>query len=218
MIRLHHCPGTRSMRSLWLLHEIGVDFDLKVWPFDRTLRGPDYKALNPTGRVPALEMDGAVIVESGAIAEVLCERFSPEDLGRPAGHAERAKWLEWVHYAETISQHCANLTQQHVMLRDDTMRSPIIMQLEAKRLAITLRTVDAALTGRDWLLAGGFSAADIGVGQAVEMARRFVRLDELAHLSDWFARITARPAFRASLPEGAGLYDRDFYAPWTKPE
>lgn len=206
------------MRSLWLLHEIGVDFDLVVWPFDKTLRGPEYRALNPTGRVPALELDDAVIVESGAIAEVLCERFSPGDLGRSVGHPERAKWLEWVHFAETISQHCANLTQQHIMLRDDAMRSPIIMQLESKRLAVTLRTVDAALEGRDWLLKGGFSAADIGVGQAVEMARRFTRLDALPHLSDWFARINARPAFQASLPMGAGLYDRDFYDPWPVPQ
>lgn len=217
MIRLHHCPGTRSMRTLWLLHELGVDFELVTWPFDKTLRGPDFKALNPTGRVPALELDDAVIVESGAIAEVLCERFSPDGLGRPPGHPERAKWLEWVHFAETISQHCANLTQQHLMLRDDAMRSPIIMQLEAKRLAVTLATVDAALADRDWLLAGGFSAADVGVGQAVEMGRRFVDLSAFARLSEWFARIADRPAFGASLPEGAGLYDRDFYAPWPLP-
>ena len=217
MIRLHHCPGTRSMRTLWLLHELGVDFELVTWPFDKTLRGPEFKALNPTGRVPALELDDAVIVESGAIAEVLCERFSPDGLGRPPGHPERAKWLEWVHFAETISQHCANLTQQHLMLRDDAMRSPIIMQLEAKRLAVTLATVDAALADRDWLLAGGFSAADVGVGQAVEMGRRFVDLSAFARLSAWFARIADRPAFRASLPQGAGLYDRDFYAPWPLP-
>ena len=218
MIRLHHCPGTRSMRSLWLLNELGVDFELVTWPFDKTLRGPEFKALNPTGRVPALELDGAVIVESGAIAEVLCETFPDAGLGRAPGHPERAKWLEWVHFAETISQHCANLTQQHLMLREDAMRSPIIMQLEAKRLAVTLRTVDAALVDRDWLLAGGFSAADIGVGQAVEMGRRFVRIVEYARLSDWFARISDRPAFRASLPEGAGLYDRDFYEPWPLPD
>ena len=218
MIRLHHCPGTRSMRSLWLLNELGVDFELVTWPFDKTLRGPAFKALNPTGRVPALEMDGAVIVESGAIAEVLCETFPEARLGRAPGDPERAKWLEWIHFAETISQHCANLTQQHLMLREDAMRSPIIMQLEAKRLAVTLRTVDAALVDRDWLLAGSFSAADIGVGLAVEMGRRFVRVQDFARLSDWFARINDRPAFRASLPEGAGIYDRDFYDPWPLPD
>ena len=218
MIRLHHCPGTRSMRTLWLLHELGLDFELVIWPFDKTLRSPEFKALNPTGRVPALELDDSVIVESGAIAEVLCERYSPDVMGRGVGHPERAKWLEWVHFAETISQHCATLTQQHLMLRDDATRSPIIMNLEARRLAVTLRTVDAALVDRDWLLAGGFSAADIGVGQAVEMGRRFVRIADYARLSDWYLRINDRPAFQKSLPEGAGLYDRDFYDPWPMPD
>lgn len=214
MIRLHHCPGTRSMRCLWLLHEIGVPFEVQDWPFDKTLRSPEYKALNPTGRVPALELDGVVICESGAIAEVLCERFSPQDLGRPAGHAERAKWLEWVHFSETISQHCANLTQQHVALYDDAMRSPVVMQLEARRLAVTLRTVDAALNGRTWLLEGGFSAADVGVGQAVWMALHFVRLDGMPDLAAWWAQVQERPAFQAALPGDKGLYARDFYPPW----
>ena len=53
MIRLHHCHQTRSMRSLWLLHELGVPFDLVVHPFDKSLRSLDYLALNPAGRVPA---------------------------------------------------------------------------------------------------------------------------------------------------------------------
>jgi len=72
MIRLHHCHQTRSMRSLWLLHELDVPFDLKTYPFDKSLRAADYLALNPTGRVPTLELDGQVICESGAIAQALC--------------------------------------------------------------------------------------------------------------------------------------------------
>ncbi|MEL6685284.1 MAG: glutathione S-transferase N-terminal domain-containing protein, partial [Pseudomonadota bacterium] len=69
MIRLHHCPQTRSMRSLWLLHELGVDFDVVEYPFDKTLREEPYRSLNPTGRVPTLEIDDVVLTESGAIAE-----------------------------------------------------------------------------------------------------------------------------------------------------
>jgi len=75
MIRLHHCHQTRSMRSLWLLYELGVEFELLVYPFDKTLREEPYRSLNPTGRVPTLEIDGVVLAESGAIAEALCERF-----------------------------------------------------------------------------------------------------------------------------------------------
>ncbi len=215
MIRLHHCHQTRSMRSLWLLYEIGVDFELQVYPFDKTLREEPYRSLNPTGRVPSLEIDDVVLTESGAIAEYLCERFPAAALGRDPGHDERPGFLNWIHFAETISQHTAALTQQHVALREDHMRSPIIMQLEAKRLAKTLRTVEAGLQG-DYLLSS-FSAADIGVGQAVYMAGHFVELDQFPKLFDWFGRLQARDAYRRALPEGPGLYARDFYSPWEIP-
>jgi len=215
MIRLHHCHQTRSMRSLWLLHELGVDFELKVYPFDRALRSDAYVALNPTSRVPALEIAGQVIWESGAIAQYLCEQFPDAGMGRAPAHAERAKWLDWVHFAETISQHVAALTQQHIAIFEDHMRSPVVMKLESKRLAKTLGTVDAALRGQTYLLPSGFSAADIGVGQAVYMAQHFVALDPFEALQAWYARITERDAFQRSLPpDGTHLYAKSFYAPW----
>ena len=214
MIRLHHAPQTRSMRSLWLLHELGVPFELAERPFDRSLRDPAYLSVSPAGRVPALEIDGETLIETGAITELLCERFSPEALGRPAGHAERAQWLVWVHFAETVSQHAAALTQQHVVLYEDSMRSPVVMKIEAKRLEKCYEALERRLEGREHLLNGGFTAADVSVGQAVYMARHFARLDPFAALSDWYARITARPAFEAALPGEARLYDREFYEPW----
>ena len=216
MIRLHHCHQTRSMRSLWLLHELGVNFDLVVHPFGAALRDPAYLAINPTGRVPALELDGETVCESGAIAEVLCERFPEAGLGRAAGHPERGAWLNAIHFAETISQHCAALTQQHVALFEDHMRSPVVMKLEAKRLAKTYQTVESLLNGHDYLLPSGFSAADIGIGQAIYMGRHFVTLDDVPRVAAWYDRITARPAFQRSVPpEGAErLYARDFYPPW----
>lgn len=217
MIRLHHCPQTRSMRSLWLLHEIGVPFDVITHPFDKSLRHPDYLALNPAGRVPALEIDGACMFETGAITEVLCERYSPDALGRGPAHNERIVWLTWVHFAETISQHTAALTQQHVALYDDAMRSPIVMKLEAARIGKCYGAIEARLsqTGADTLLTGGFSAADISVGQAVYMARHFVTLEAFPVTAAWYARLAQRPAFVASLPEpGTRLFDQDFFAPW----
>ncbi|RYH03095.1 glutathione S-transferase family protein [Salipiger sp. IMCC34102] len=216
MIRLHHCPGTRSVRSLWLLYELGVDFELVTLPFDKTLRQPAHLALNPAGRVPALELGGTALFESGAIAEVLCERFSPAGLGRPVGHPERAAWLQWVHFAETVSQHCANLTQQHLMLREDHMRSPILTQLEARRLGKTFGVIEAAVQGSDYLLSE-FSAADIGAGQAVEMGRHFVRLADYPALGRWFDRLLARPAFARALEGAGGFYARDFYPPLEDP-
>lgn len=75
MIRLHHVPGSRSMRVLWLLEELGLTAELQNWSLvDGSLRSPDFRALSPAGRIPALEVDGRSIFESGAIVQYLTER------------------------------------------------------------------------------------------------------------------------------------------------
>ncbi|MGI3184273.1 glutathione S-transferase family protein [Nioella aestuarii] len=216
MIRLHHVPQSRSMRTLWLLNELGVPYELQVWPFDKSLRSADFLAMNPAGRVPALEIDGECWWETGAITELLCERFPKAGMGRAPGDPDRATWLIWVHFSETISQHAAALTQQHIALYDDSMRSPVVMKLEAKRLEKCYAAIEARLQGRDYLLDSGFSAADISVGQALYMARHFARLVPFPALSAWYDRITSRPGFLMSRPTEAHpkLYERDFYEPW----
>ena len=218
MITLHHCPQTRSMRTLWLLHELEVPFQLRSYPFDRTLRSAEFLTLSPAGRVPALEIDGERMFETGAITEYLCERFSPDRLGRMPGSPDRMTWLVWLHFSETLSQHTAALTQQHVALYEDHMRSPIVMKLEAARLRKCYEAIEARLSTpieqRDYLLTSGFTAADISVGQAVYMARHFATLDDFPALGAWYDRITGRESFQAALPQGDGIYDRAFYAPW----
>lgn len=202
------------------MNELGVDFELVVHPFDKSLRAPEYLSRSPAGRVPALEIDGVALFESGAIMELLCERFPGTGPGRAPGDPERAEWLVWLHFAETLSQHVAALTQQHVVLYEDHMRSPVVMKLEAARAGKCFDAIDARLAdGREYLLRGGFSAADIGVGQAVYMAAHFVRTEGWPHLQRWYARLAARTGFRASLPPDgtARLYRRDFYPAWELP-
>ncbi|WP_415922784.1 glutathione S-transferase family protein [Tateyamaria sp. SN6-1] len=219
MITLHHCPQTRSMRTLWLLNELDVPFRVAIHPFDKSLRRPEYLSLSPAGRVPALEIEGERMFETGAITEYLCERHSPDRLGRQPGNPDRMAWLVWVHFAETISQHAAALTQQHVALYDDAMRSPIVMKLEAARVRKCYDAIEARLStpveNRDYLLTSGFSAADISVGQAVYMARHFATLDDHPETARWYARITERLGFIASLPDAdTRLYQREFYPAW----
>ena len=220
MITLHHCPQSRSMRTLWLLNELDVPFRVHVHPFDKSLRDPEFLSLSPAGRVPALEIDGERMFETGAITEYLCERYSPDGLGRSAARMDRMARLVWVHFAETIRQHAAALTQQHVVLYEDHMRSPIVMKIEAARLKKCYDALEARLStpleNRDYLLTSGFSAADISAGQAVYMARHFAKLDDHPETAAWFQRITERAAFKASLPNGDGdaLYTQAFYPAW----
>lgn len=207
---LWHVPQSRSMRVLWLLHEIGCDFDMhELSFFDGSMRQPPYADLHPAGRVPAMQIDGAVLHESGAMIEYLCETRAPELWCAP-GQPDRARWLDWLHYAETLGQHLANLTQHHIVLREDWMRSATVMRLEAARLARALALVTERVARHDWLMEQ-FSGVDCAIGYAVWLASRFTPLPpELAAYRD---RCTARPAFQAALPPaGAALiYRKDFY-------
>ena len=222
MIVLHHTPQTRSMRTLWLLNEIEEPFQLRGHAFDKSLREPEFLSLSPAGRVPALEIDGERMFETGAITQYLCERFSPDRMGRSVGSPDRMAWLVWLHFAETISQHTAALTQQHIVLRDDSMRSPIIMKLEAARISKCYDALEARLStpveNRDYLLTSGFSAVDISVGQAVYMAQFFVKLDNHPSVAEWYERITERESFLKSQPDERTLFTQDFYPPWPVPD
>ena len=214
-ITLHHAHEARSFRVLWLLEEMGLDYDLVVHNFfDKSLRKPEYLAINPAARVPALEIDGQILCESGAAVEYLCEMFPQHGLGRPAGDGERLEYLDMLHYAESIGQHVANLTQAHIVLYKPEMRSPTQMTLEARRLHKVLERMEQRLgDGRAYLLASGFSGADCAVGFGVEIARRFVTFDDLPNCAAYLARIAARPAYRRALPpEGVQrIYTQEFY-------
>lgn len=199
------------MRSLWLLHEIGVPFEQVIHEFGPDLRSDAYLSKHPLGRVPCLEVGRRVLFETGAITEFLCETIG-RNFGRAPDHVERMEWLQWLHYAETVAVHGATLTQQHIVIFEDKDRSALIMKLEARRLEKTLEVLDKHLTGREYLL-DTFSAVDIGLGYSVYVAQHFVDLAKFSALSAWFKRLQAREAFQKSLPpEGASLiYRQGFY-------
>ncbi|MCP5037579.1 MAG: glutathione S-transferase [Rhodobacteraceae bacterium] len=214
MIRLYHAPQSRSFRILWLLEEMGLEYDLAEMDFfDKSMRSEEFLALSPAGRVPALENDGQVLFESGAIAEYLVEANPECGFGRAVGSEDRARYLEWLHFAETIGQHLAALTQQHIVLHEDWMRSPVLMRLEAKRLEKALAVIEDAVRGREYLLESGFSAVDCLVGYGVILARRFVRVDCLPGLDAYRTRLLARPACqRAAQKDGKPrIYLKEFY-------
>jgi glutathione S-transferase len=213
-ITLYHVPQARSFRVLWFVHEANLPHRVHLMSFaGRALRDPAYLEISPAGRVPAVAVDGQVMFESGAILEYLAETYAPH-LTRAPGHGDRAAHLEWLHYGETIGQHLAQLTQQHIVLREDWMRSPTVMKLEAMRLARVLDGMAPVLERQDWLLPSGFSIADIACGYGVVLAARFVRDDGLAPaVLRYRDRLMARPGYQAAFAADgpAEIYTRSFY-------
>ena len=202
MIKLFHVDGARSMRSLWLLNELGLDFELVTMEFTMAaLRTPEYLAVSPLGRVPCLQDGALTLFESGAICQYLCEQYDSGELYRAPGDPERAEWLQWLHYAETIAVHAASLVQQQVFIAPEK-RSEIVVKLESKRLEKSLEVIDKHLMGRDYLLKTGFSASDTGVGYSVHLAQSRIDITGLKNVVAYYQRCQARPAFRKSAPPG----------------
>jgi len=208
---LHHVPGSRSMRVLWLIEELGLDCTLRSWSLtDGRLRSAEFRAISPAGRIPALEIDGRAIFESGAILQYLAEREGR--LAPKPGAPERADFLEWLHFAETQANILQALNIHHIFLRPESARSLPLMRLDTKRLAVTARALDAHLRGRETLLAD-FSAADCMLGFNIEALFRFLPAADYPALAAYCRRMTARPAYcrAAARAGGDAIYDREFY-------
>jgi glutathione S-transferase len=191
------------MRSLWLLNELKVPFELINLPFDLSvMRSAEYLSVHPLGRVPCLVDEDFRLFESGAITEYLCERYPEFGLGRLPGDPERYEWLQWIHYGETIAVHAASLVQQRFFIAEAD-RSAVIAKLEGRRLEKALQVLEAPLADREYLLVSDFSAADIGIGYSLHLADRLVDLGKFPAVRSYLERLRERPAFRASLPAGS---------------
>lgn len=217
MIRLHHVQYGRSFRILWLIEEIGPEKfgGLEIAEYQigtAAMREGDLPRLSPAMRIPAIEYDGLEMSESGAIVEYLTETLAP-DLNRPAGHVERAAFLQWVHYAETMASLVEHLNLSMVFLRPPAKPSPVVVKLNVARLRGTLAGMEARMGDHDWLLPGGFSGADIMMGFNLFAAPYYVKLDAFPKLQAYAARLAARPAYqRAVEREGPQrFYAQDFY-------
>lgn len=214
-MKLYHVPGSRSCRVLWLLEELGLEYTLERRSvLDGSLRTPEYRALNPLGRVPTFEHEGVVFYESGAILQLLLERHGKGRLEPPRDAPERPLYLQWFHWGEaTLLPPLAAINANRFILREAD-RSERALDVAQRQLARILAVLAEAVEGRDFLVGDGdgddgtrgrFSAADIMVGYGVQLARTVGALDEAPPaVSRWLDGLAERPAFERAFAGGFG--------------
>ena len=191
---LYHCADARSLRCLWAVEEAGIDVDLRVLPFPPRAFAPDSRPVNPLMTVPGWIEDGRLMTESAAICERIAEG-TPLEVRRD--EADYWEWRNWLHRSD------ATLTfPLAIMLRYTRVEAPERRLRQAVDdykafFGGRAKSIEAALAdGRDWLVAGRFTIADIVIGYAAFLATTLDANDVLGEKTQaWLARCMARDAF-----------------------
>jgi len=171
VITLHHCLSARSFRPLWMLEELGVEYELKVLEFPPRVRAPDYLAINPLGTVPAL-FDGPVrMTESAAICQFLAARFSPGAMDVGVDEPDFGPYLNFLHFGEATLTFPQTLVLRYRHFEPPERRQPQVAEDYSRWFLARLRSLEPLLTDRDYLCAGRFTAADVSVGYALLLAK-----------------------------------------------
>ena len=198
-MKVYYAPWTRAVRTVWLLNELGLDYELERYRLgDKAMRSPEYLAVNPNGRVPVLD-DGEVrMSESTAIAQYLVARHGDGALARGPGSPDFAAYLQWLHYGEGMIMPSINTIVVETVLLPPERRSQAHADRALRLLNRTLGPVETRLEGREYL-ADGFSIADTITGHACIMAeKRGADLSGKPNLRAYNERLLARPALEAA--------------------
>ncbi len=204
MLVVHHLNDSRSQRILWLLEELGAPYEIKRYQRDPQTRlsPPELQAVHPLGKSPVITDGSRTIAESGAIVDYVLRRHGNGALRPKADSPEFETYAEWLHYAEGSAM--LPLMLNLYVGRLGEAGKPLHPRIDSE-LANHLGYVDQALKGREWLLGGELSGADIQMSFVGEMAKVAKRIEPYPNLAAWVARFQARPAYQRSIEKG-GAY------------
>lgn len=220
MITVHHLNNSRSQRVLWLLEELGLEYEIVRYDRDaRTmLAPPELRKVHALGKSPVITEGSATIAESGAIVEYLVDRHGKGKLKPAQGTPEQLRYTYWLHYAEGSAM--PPLLMSLVFSRIPSQPMPFFVRPVAKGIADKVMTnfiqpqlkqhrkyLEDELAEHEWFAGDQFTAADIQMSFPVEaFAARGGLGGKQSRLGAWLERIHARPAYKRALERG-GPYD-----------
>lgn len=204
MLVVHHLNDSRSQRILWLLEELGVPYEIKRYDRDPTTRlaPAELTAVHPLGKSPVITDDGRTVHESGAIIDYIIRRHGGGRMAPAIGSDAYEVYNQWLHYAEGSAMLPLMLSMYVGRLGD--AGAPLQPRIQSE-IANHMGYVDRSLAGRDWLLGGELTGADINLSFVAEVMGAFGRLDGYPNMKAWLERFQSRPAYKAALEKG-GAY------------
>ena len=197
-IKLWHCHNARSLRALWALEEMGLDYELETMPFPPRLAQPEFLEVNELGTIPYMIDGDTHMTESSGIPLYLLERYGKYDFGLKPDHPEYGDYLNWLFHSD------ATLTFPQTVYLRYSLFEPAERGLQeagtdyAQWFHARLRRLNRYLEdGREYLVADRFTIADIAIAYALHLGE-LLKIDEpyKPPIRDYLNRMRARPAFQ----------------------
>ncbi|MEH1866028.1 MAG: glutathione S-transferase [Nostoc sp.] len=206
MIVVHHLNNSRSQRVLWLLEELGIDYEIKFYERDqKTMLAPaSLREVHPLGKSPVITDAENTVAESGAIIEYIVDRYGNGQLIPPSGTPERLRYTYWLHYAEgsAMPPLVMNLVFNRFGIGDSVNEGFIAPQIK-----LHFDYIEGELGKSTWFVSEEFTAADIQMSFPLEIVAMEAELiSSRPKIKQFIERIHARPAYKRALERG-GKYD-----------
>lgn len=205
-ITLHHLRYSRSTRVIWLLEELDLGYTLIEHDRDSATgrSQDDMFQIHPLGKAPAVEVDGRVMMESGAIIEYIIERHGGGKLGIAPGEAQRSAYLEWLQFAEGTLAMPVLIHALGPRFGGLDKLPPLQGFIEGE-VGKLLDYIDAHMDGRKYLLDAGFTGADINIEYLLEIASKSGALESRPNASAYLNRMMERDAYKKAIEIGGPL-------------
>ncbi len=188
-LTLYHASPSRSSTTLWMLEELGEPYDIKLLKLSEgDQQKPDYLAINPMGKVPALKHNGTVITEVAAICTYLADAFPQKKLNVPVGDPRRGPYLKWLFFGPSCFEPA--VIDRAAPRKEEARRA----MLGYGDFQTTMDVIAKAVEKGPWILGDQFTAADVVIGAGVRWGTMFKLVPERPEFAAYSERIAARGA------------------------
>ncbi|MDE0931484.1 MAG: glutathione S-transferase family protein [Halioglobus sp.] len=204
-MKLWHCSGARSLRPLWALEEMALEYEVEILPFPPRMFEREYLKVNSLGTVPYFVDGDTEMTESTGICQYLVDRYQRYDFGLQPSHPEYGAYLNWLHHSDATLTFPQTIAMRYYFL-EPTPEKQAVADDYSKWYISRLRRLDRHLESNEYLVDNRFTIADIAIGYALYLGRA-LKLDGQykPQTAAYLQRLMDRPGFKRADEQGEPL-------------
>lgn len=188
-LTLYTNPMSRGRIARWMLEELGEPYETVILDYGTTMKSPEYLAINPMGKVPAIKHRDTVVTEAAAICAYVADAFPDKNLAPPHGDPRRGPYYRWMFFAAGPVEASVTGKALGLLAPEDKKQMAGYGTFDE-----TMNALERAVSASDYICGSQFTAADVYVGAQLGWGMMFGTIDKRPAFADYVGRLQSRPA------------------------